>query len=76
MDAKVPAVAFLALGSIFMISSQQVADAIRWLDKTIWNEQRRKQFPGFGGKDIPRWGVVLLGASWVFSAIILWLVSK
>jgi hypothetical protein len=75
MDLKIAAVIFLALGSIFMSFSNQVAIGIRWINKSIWNEQRRKQFPGHGGTNITPGSVVLLGASWVFTAIIFWLAA-
>jgi hypothetical protein len=76
MESKIPAIVFWALGGAFIVFSKQVAAGIRWLDQTIWNEKRRGQFPGFGGMNPPRWGVVLLGASWIVCGIVFWFTSK
>jgi hypothetical protein len=67
----------VALGVIFIVFTNQVVIAIRWLDKTIWNEKRRRQFPGHGGNVNPTpFGVRLLGASWIVSAVVIWFTVK
>ncbi|HEY5042270.1 MAG TPA: hypothetical protein VIK53_09725 [Verrucomicrobiae bacterium] len=76
MDSKIPAIVFLVLGMIFIIFSRPILVGIQWLDKKIWNEVRRKQFPGYGGNEYKPWMVMLLGISWIACAIFFWLTSK
>jgi len=61
MNTKIPSILVLVLGIIFIVFNKQVVVGIRWLDKTIWNEKRRKQFPGRGGNVNPTpLGVIIL----------------
>jgi len=76
MDSKIPAIVFLVLGMIFIIFSRPILVGVQWLDKKIWNEERRKQFPGHGGNEYKPWMVMLLGISWIACAIFFWLTSK
>jgi uncharacterized membrane protein YbaN (DUF454 family) len=76
MKANIPAIVFLALGTICIVFSKLVLGWIRWLDKTTWNKERRKQFPGHGGKskEYKPWMVIVLGFSWIVCAIVFWLI--
>jgi hypothetical protein len=76
MHSKIPAIVFLVLGIIFIVFNKQIIVGIHWLDKTIWNEKRRKQFPGHGNNHYEPWMVVLLGASGIVCAIFFWFTSK
>ena len=78
MNTKTPAIAFLVLGIIFVVFSEHILVAMRWLDKKIWTEKRRTQFPGHGGTstNYKPWMVIVLGISWIVSAILIWLISK
>lgn len=78
MDTKIPAIIFLVLGIIFIVFSKLILVGIQWLDKKIWNETRRKQFPGHGGKSsgYKPWMVAVLGVSWIACAIFFWFTSK
>ena len=76
MNAKIPAIIFLVLGVIIIAFNKLVLAGIQWLDKKIWNEKRRKQFPGHGGNEYKPWMVILLGASGVACAIFFWFTSK
>jgi len=77
MHSKIPAIVFLALGLSFIVFSKLAAAGICWLDKTIWNEERRKRFPGHGGivKPTPG-GIRVIGASWIACGIFFWFTSK
>jgi hypothetical protein len=77
MSSKPFAVLVLALAVIFIVFNRQAADFIRWLDKTIWNEERRRKFPGYGGNVDPKpWHMIVLGVSWIPVAIILWFIPN
>jgi hypothetical protein len=76
MHSKILAIVFLLLGLVFTIFSKQIIAGIHWLDKAIWNEQRRKQFPRHGNNNYAPWMAVLLGASWIICAIFFWFISK
>jgi hypothetical protein len=78
MDTKIPAIVFLVLGVIFIVFSKLILVGIQWVDKKIWNEERRKQFPGHGGKSAgyKPWMVMVLGVSWIACAIFFWFTSK
>ena len=78
MNAKTETIITLVLGIIFIVFSKQVLVGVQWLDKTTWTEERRKRFPGHGGKssDYKPWMVMILGASWIGCAIFIWLTSK
>jgi hypothetical protein len=69
MHSKIPAIIFLVLGIIFISFSKQVIVGVRWLDKSIWTEDRRRRFPGHGGGSFEPWMSLLLGASWIACAI-------
>jgi hypothetical protein len=73
MTEKILTIMLFILGVIFLIFNKQSAAAIQWVDKTVWNEKRRCQFPRHGGIKVPRWGVMLLGVSWIISALVIWL---
>ena len=76
MHSKIPAIIFLVLGASFIVFSKPVADGVRWLDKTIWNEERRKRYPGHGGNVNPTpKGAMIIGASWIVCGIIFWFTS-
>jgi hypothetical protein len=77
MSSKPFAVLALALALVFIVFNHQVAGFIRWLDKTIWNEERRRRFPGHGGNVDPKpWQVILLGLSCIPVALILWFIPN
>jgi hypothetical protein len=76
MTEKILTIILFIFGLIFLIFNKQSAAAIRWVDKAVWNEKRRRLFPGHGGIKVPRWGVVLLGTSWIISALVIWFTSK
>jgi hypothetical protein len=76
MHSKIPAIIFLVLGIIFIVFNKQIIVGIRWLDKTIWNEERRRRFPGHGGNNYAPWMAMLLGTSWIACAIFFWFTSK
>jgi hypothetical protein len=79
MNTKTPAIIFLVLGIIFIVFSKLISVGILWLDKKIWNEERRKKFPGHGGlksSECKPWMVMLLGVSWIACAIFFWFTSK
>ena len=78
VNTKTPAIVFLILGIIFIMLSKRILRGIQWLDRTIWNEKRRKQFPGHGGRssEYKPWMVVVLGVSWIACAIFFWFTSK
>jgi hypothetical protein len=76
MHSKIPAIVFLVLGVGFVAFSRQVIAGVHWLDKRIWTEERRRQFPGHGGRSYEPWMAVLLGASWIICAIFFWFISR
>jgi len=78
MNTKTSAIIFLVLGIIFIVFSRLILVGIQWLDQTIWNKERRKQFPGHGGKSskYKPWMVMVLGVSWIACAIFFWFMSK
>jgi hypothetical protein len=77
MDAKIPTVLLCVLGVLIVIFNKQTCRLIQWLDKKIWNEERRKEFPGHGGKVNPTpKGVIILGLSWIISAVVIWFTLK
>jgi hypothetical protein len=77
MSPKPFAIVVLVLSLIFIIFNRHVANCIRWLDRTIWNEERRRRFPGHGGNVDPKpWQIVVLGLSWIPVAILLWFIPK
>jgi hypothetical protein len=77
MDAKVPTIMFGALGILIVIFNKQTCQLIQWLDKKIWNEERRKKFSGHGGNVNPTSrGVIVLGLSWIISAFVIWFTIK
>ncbi|MGA2801365.1 MAG: hypothetical protein ABSE97_03195 [Verrucomicrobiota bacterium] len=78
MNAKTPAIVFLVLGIIFIVFSKLILVGFKWLEKKIWNEERRKQFPAYGSKsrDYKPWMVVVLGVSWIACAIFFWFTSR
>jgi hypothetical protein len=78
MNPKNPTIEFLVLGILFIVFSKQILVGIQWLDKATWNEKKRKQFPGHGGKssDYKPWMVMVLGVSWIVCAAFVWLTSK
>jgi hypothetical protein len=76
MHSKILAIVFLTLGIVLIAFNRQVIVGVRWLDKTIWNEERRRQFPGHGGRSYEPWMSVLFGASWLACAIFFWFASQ
>jgi hypothetical protein len=78
MRSNIPAIIFLVLGIIFIVFSKLILLRIQWLDKTIWDEERRKQFPEYGGKssEYKPWMVMVLGVSWIACAIFFWFTLK
>jgi hypothetical protein len=77
MDAKIPTIVFGVFGVLIVIFNKQTCRLIQWLDKKIWNEERRKKFPGHGGNVNPTpSGVIILGLSWIISAVVIWFTIK
>ena len=76
MHSNFPAIVFLLLGVTFIAFNKLVIAGIHWLDRAIWNEERRRRFPGHGGNQYAPWMAVLLGASWIACAIFFWFTSK
>jgi hypothetical protein len=76
MNSKIPSLIFLVLGILIIVFNKQVLVGVHWLDKTIWNEERRKRFPGHGGNNYSPWMIILLGASGIACGIFFWFTSK
>jgi hypothetical protein len=78
MNSKIPAIVFLVLGITSIFFGKLILVVIQRLDKTIWNEERRKQFPGHGGKssECKPWMVIVPGISWIACAVFFWFTSK
>jgi hypothetical protein len=78
MNTKTPAIVFLVVGITFILFRKAILAGIQRLDKTTWNKERRKQFPGHGGQssDYKPWMVMVLGVSWIVCAIFFWFTSK
>jgi len=76
VHSKLPAIIFLALGFAFIACNKLVIAGIHWLDKSIWNQERRRRFPGLGGDRYEPWMSVVLGAFWIACGIFFWFTSK
>lgn len=74
MNTKLPAIIFFALGIIFIVFNKLILAGFQWMNNKIWNEKRRKQFPGFGGKEYRPLAVIVLGLSWIACAIFFWFI--
>jgi uncharacterized membrane protein YbaN (DUF454 family) len=76
MDAKIPTIVFFALGVLMVVFNQQTCKLFKWIDKKIWNDERRRKFPEYGG-NVPTPKVfIILGLSWIISAIVIWFTLK
>jgi hypothetical protein len=75
MHSKIAAIVFLLLGVAFILFNRLVIAGINRLDKSVWNEERRRQFPGHGGNRYEPWMAVVLGAGWIACAVFFWLTS-
>ena len=76
MNTKTPAIVFLVLGIIFIVFSKPILVGFKWVEKKIWNEEKRKQFPAYESRDYKPWMFMVLGVSWIACAIFFWFTSK
>jgi hypothetical protein len=78
MNTKSPAIVFLVLGLAFIVFNRLILVGIQWLDKKTWNEEKRRRFPGHGGKssEYKLWMFVFLGISWIACAVFFWFTSE